>query len=54
MLKFDHLLSIVFLTASTTHAAWARCDLNEVVGYTLVASKTIDGRIDNGKQEDDF
>ena len=39
---------------SMASPAWAECDLDEVVGYTLIASKTIEGRIDNGKREDDF
>ena len=34
--------------------ALAECDLDDVVGYTLLASKTIEGRIDEGQREDDF
>jgi hypothetical protein len=32
----------------------AECDLDTLVGYTLVAAKYIAGRIDNDGQKDDF
>lgn len=35
-------------------AALGDCDLDDLVGYTLIASKTIDGYIEHGKRNDDF
>jgi hypothetical protein len=34
--------------------ARAECDLSELVGYKLVAQKTISGYIEDGKRSDDF
>ena len=48
------LTTFVVVGVSSAFPAWAECDLGEVVGYTLIASKTIDGRIDDGQREDDF
>jgi hypothetical protein len=35
-------------------SAKGECDLDEVVGYTLVAKKQIEGRIEKGHREQDF
>jgi len=34
--------------------AFAACRLNRVVGYTLVAAKTVVAKIENGNREDGF
>ena len=42
------------LTLLFSSPALAECDLSELLGYTLIAQKTIDGYIENGKRSDDF
>ena len=49
---FKVLLCVCALSVSG--AAFADCDLDDLVGYTLVAKKTISGRIDDGKREDGY
>lgn len=34
--------------------AYADCDLSEVVGWTLLAEKTVDGFIEPGKRDDSY
>ena len=34
--------------------AYAECELDDVVGYTLIAAKTIDGYIEKGQRKDGF
>jgi hypothetical protein len=46
--------SLAAVTLTFTGSARAECDLSELVGYTLLAEKTIDGYIENGKKSDDF
>lgn len=37
-----------------TGPAQAQCNLSELVGYTLIAQRTIDGYIQGEKRSDDF
>lgn len=46
-------LSVMAVIVSLPSAAIA-LDLSELVGYTLVAEKTVEGRIDDGKYEDGY
>ena len=49
------LAGIGLMSLLLSSARAADCDLDEVVGYTLLASKTIEGRIEeNGERKDDF
>jgi len=34
--------------------AVAECDLGEVVGWTLIAEKTVEGYVENGKKDDSY
>lgn len=45
------MVSSTFVGASQT---WARCDLGRVVGFTLVAKKTIVAYIEHGSRVDGF
>jgi len=45
-------LALIFGAAPT--GAYARCNLDSVVGYTLVAAKYVAGYIENGERKDDF
>jgi hypothetical protein len=45
--------AILALAVATPCAAQS-CNLDDMVGYTLIARKTIEGRIDNGRRSDDF
>ena len=49
---------IIFLTVSlnamTSVQAFAECELQQLIGYTLVGSKTIGGYLEKGKRSDDF
>jgi hypothetical protein len=47
------LIAIVCL-ALTSIQAFAFCKLNRVMGYTLVAQKTVVAKIEDGKREDGF
>jgi hypothetical protein len=48
------LLFAVLLLIMQAGAAFAECVLDDLVGYTLIASKYIAGRIDNNVRKDDF
>ena len=43
-----------FLFMLACREARAECDLSELVGYKLIAQKTISGYIEDGKRSDDF
>jgi hypothetical protein len=43
-------LAACVLTLLSSHPALAICDLSQVLGYTLVAGKTITGYVQDGKQ----
>ena len=49
-----YLLPAALLLALSPQPALAVCDLSQVVGYTLVFGKTIQGYIEDGKQVDGF
>jgi len=38
----------------TGASARAECDLGEVVGWTLIAEKTVEGYVEDGKKEDSY
>ena len=48
------LLAAASLLVLSSHPALAVCDLSQVVGYTLVFGKTIQGYIEDGKQTEGF
>jgi len=48
------LWSAVAVAVMLTGQARAECDLSELIGYTLLAQKTISGYIQDGKRGDDF
>ncbi|MCK1391682.1 hypothetical protein [Bradyrhizobium sp. 1] len=47
------IISAYFLLTITESVA-AQCKLERVIGYTLVAAKTVVAHIDDGKREDGF
>lgn len=51
ILKAAFMVVSAFLGASQ---AWARCDLSRVVGFTLVAKKTVVAYIEHGERVDGF
>jgi hypothetical protein len=48
------LVVATLLAAFGTSPAFGSCTLDRVIGYTLVARKTIAGLIENGVRKDDF
>jgi hypothetical protein len=46
--------SVAAIALMFTCSARAECDLSQLVGYKLIAEKTIDGYIQDGKRGDDF
>jgi hypothetical protein len=42
------------LLAFAPSIARASCDIDDLVGYTIVEKKTISGRIDDGVKSDDY
>jgi hypothetical protein len=53
MLRF-FAVAAVLVPSFLASEAWADCDLDGLVGYTLLAQKYIAGRIDKGIRNDDF
>lgn len=54
-MKFLGLLTVLMVAVIFTNGgARAECNLSDLVGYTLLAEKTIAGYIDNEKKGDDF
>lgn len=53
MKTLSSFVTALMLGASST-AAHADCDLGEVVGWTLLAEKTVDGFIESGKKDDSY
>ena len=53
-MRYPGLLTMLVATVLTHDAALAECQLSDLIGYTLVARKTIAGYIDNEKKGDDF
>jgi hypothetical protein len=51
-------LAVIVIVAGTTSGisfgARADCDLDQVIGYALVAAPTIEGYIQDGQRKDDF
>lgn len=45
---------IAFVVCMMSSSAFAGCDLDDLVGWTLIARKTIVGRIQNEERKDDF
>ncbi len=48
------LVVATFLAAFGTSPAFGSCALDSLIGYTLVARKTVIGFIENGSRKDDF
>lgn len=46
--------TVFCVAVSLAGPARADCDLDDIVGFTLIAKKTIDGWIQNGKRGDSF
>src|SRR5262245_18909396 len=44
----------ITMIVNTAASAWAECSLDQFVGYTLVARKTVAGYIQDGKRGDSF
>ena len=44
----------IMVLALSSHSALALCDLGQVVGYTLVFGKTIEGYVEDGKRVHGF
>jgi hypothetical protein len=53
MYQFRILAGLALCSALST-TAFADCKLDYLIGYTLIASKTIDGYVEQGKRKDDF
>ncbi len=53
-MKRCSLILIAISTGFSPTVAYAECDLSEVVGWTLLAEKTVDGFIEAGKRDDSY
>jgi hypothetical protein len=53
-MKYPGSLTMLVAITFTSGAARADCSLSDLIGYTLLARKTIAGYIDNQKKGDDF
>ena len=46
--------ALAFLVYLFNGAARAECELSELIGYTMIAEKTVAGFVENGKKSDEF
>jgi hypothetical protein len=54
MLKLRIMALVAALASCSSSLALADCDLDQFVGMTLIAKKTIDGYIQSGERKDEF